>query len=119
MITTRPVGSAGIPSDEPDVGRTMSNMDWQQRQQRKQNAIQRGRQRVLGMIVIVWGAGIIAYSLYYGGPQGEGAYFSGQMAGWVFCVLLIVVGLFYVLRKDKGRPAKKSPAKDDQPGTGP
>ena len=93
----------------------MAELNWQQREERKRRKIQRGRDRVLGIIAIIWGADVLIYSLLQGGPQGEGAYLSGQMAGWVFGVLMVVVGLYFVLRKSGGSKAKPVARADDTP----
>ena len=57
------------------------------------------RNRILGAIGVVWGGLILLGRLASGGPvDGTGAYGGGQMIGLVFAVLLLLVGLYYLIR---------------------
>ena len=56
------------------------------------------RNRVFGLIGVLWGGGVLISGLSGGGPQGSGAYQSGQTAGFALGGLLLVVGLFYLIR---------------------
>ncbi|MFM7976611.1 MAG: hypothetical protein ACKO8U_16190, partial [Pirellula sp.] len=67
------------------------------------------RNRIFGLIGVLWGGGIIVSGLVRGGSQGAGAYQLGQTAGFVFGGLLFVVGLFYLIR---GSGKKTAPPKE-------
>ena len=56
------------------------------------------RNRVFGAIGVVWGGGIVIYTLVRGLPQGQGAYAVGQTCGVVLGALLLVVGLYYLVK---------------------
>jgi len=57
------------------------------------------RNRIFGAIGVLWGGlillGRVASDRHLDGPA---AYAAGQMAGLIFAALLVVVGLFYVIR---------------------
>src|SRR5262245_56898259 len=55
------------------------------------------RNTVFGGSGVLWGAGILLYSLVGGGPREGGAYSAGQVAGMAFGVLLLGVGLCYLI----------------------
>ena len=57
------------------------------------------RNRILGAIGVLWG-GLILLGRFGGGRpvDGTGAYAGGQMIGLAFAVLLLVVGLYYLIR---------------------
>lgn len=57
------------------------------------------RSRVIGAIAAGWGAFILVSGLASGGVTGSGEYGAGQAGGLVFGGLLLVVGLYYVLRR--------------------
>jgi hypothetical protein len=61
------------------------------------------RQRILGGIGVVWGGALLLRRMVAGPPAGQGAYAAGQNGALVFAVLLLVVGLYYLIRK---APAK-------------
>ena len=63
------------------------------------------RNRVLGGIGVLWGGLILLGRLSEGGA---GAYGAGQVVGLVFAVLLLVVGLYYLVRGG-GSARPKSP----------
>jgi hypothetical protein len=71
------------------------------------------RNLVFGAIGVVWGLGILIFSLVRGGPQGEGAYAAGQMVGLLFGVLLLGVGGYYLfdgirtVRAESEKPKKR------------
>lgn len=67
------------------------------------------RNRVLGAIGVLWGGAILLRRLT-GGSVGEGAeaYGAGQAAGLVFAVLLLVVGLYYLVRGSGSTRPKSS-----------
>jgi hypothetical protein len=54
------------------------------------------RNMIFGGIGVVWGGGIILYSVL-GAPRAGGAYGAGQMVGTVFGILLFVVGFYYLI----------------------
>jgi hypothetical protein len=70
-----------------------------------------------GIIGIALGALILYGYLVWGGPQGAGAFQTGQTAGLVFGLLLLLAGIFYLVRgfqmmgqppRGKKRPKKRS-----------
>jgi hypothetical protein len=68
------------------------------------------RNPVLGAIGVLWG-GLILLGRLSGGGAGDGAagaYGAGQSVGLVFAVLLLVVGLYYLVRGG-GSARPKSP----------
>ena len=67
------------------------------------------RNRVLGAIGVIWGGLILLGRLASGGADdGAGAYGAGRAVGLVFAVLLLVVGLYYLVRGG-GSAGAKSP----------
>jgi hypothetical protein len=56
------------------------------------------RNRILGAIGVLWGAGILVSALLRDGAQGSGAYAAGQTTALVFAVLLVAVGGYYLLK---------------------
>jgi hypothetical protein len=63
------------------------------------------RNRILGAVGVLWGGLILLGRLGAGRPvSGTGAYAGGQAIGLVFAVLLLVVGLYYLVRG--GGPAR-------------
>jgi hypothetical protein len=62
------------------------------------------RNRILGAIGVLWGGFILVGRVAADRPVEPGAYAAGQTAGLVFAVLLLVVGLFYLIKG--GRPAR-------------
>jgi hypothetical protein len=56
------------------------------------------RNRIFGGIGVIWGGAILIFSLIRGGPQGEGAYKAGQMTGMIFGGILLIVGLYYLVK---------------------
>jgi hypothetical protein len=55
------------------------------------------RNRILGGIGVAWGGAILVYMLIKGGPQGQGAYAAGQIAGMIFGGVLLLAGLYYLI----------------------
>lgn len=58
------------------------------------------KDRILGLIGVLWGGGVLVARVA-GGPAeaaANGAYAYGQMAGLVFGALLLLVGLYYVIK---------------------
>ncbi len=68
------------------------------------------RSRILGLIGVVWGAGILLSRLLRGPPQGGGAYPSGQVAGLIFGGILLVAGLLYLFRGSGVAARRRSPS---------
>ena len=66
------------------------------------------RNRILGAIGVVWGGLILLRRLTSGPPvDGNGPYASGQMIGLVFAALLVLVGLYYLVKGGgSARPAR-------------
>jgi hypothetical protein len=56
------------------------------------------RNRIFGVIGVVWGGLMLVGAFLRGGPQGSGSYAAGQNAGLVFAVLLVVVGGYYLFK---------------------
>jgi len=64
------------------------------------------RNRIFGGIGALWGGGILVSQLRNHVPGGSGAYAAGQMVALVFGILLLVVGLYYLIKG--GASAKAS-----------
>jgi hypothetical protein len=64
------------------------------------------RNRIFGLIGVLWGGAILVSAFSQGGAQGSGAYAAGQNAALVFAVVLVAVGGYYLL-KGSGRTAKQ------------
>lgn len=56
------------------------------------------KNKILGVIGILWGGGILVYGLLHREGTGDTAYQSGQTAGLVFGAILLIVGLFYLVK---------------------
>ena len=57
------------------------------------------RNRILGAIGVLWGGFVLMGRLTVDHPvDGAGAYAAGQTAALIFAVLLLVVGLFYLIK---------------------
>jgi hypothetical protein len=58
------------------------------------------RNRILGAIGVLWGGFILLGRVVANHPpvDGPSTYAAGQMAGLIFAGLLLVVGLFYLIR---------------------
>jgi hypothetical protein len=54
------------------------------------------RNLISGIIGLAWGGFILLAGLLNGGPQGEGAYYAGQMCGFVMGVLFFFGGAVYL-----------------------
>jgi hypothetical protein len=67
------------------------------------------RNRILGAIAAIWGSLIVVGRLGGGDAvDGADAYSGGQMTGLVFGVLLLVVGLYYLIRRSQSTRPKSS-----------
>jgi hypothetical protein len=55
------------------------------------------RKLISGIVGLAWGGMILLYDLLNGGPQGEGAYHAGQMAGLITGILFFVLGAVYLV----------------------
>ncbi|MDQ3821589.1 MAG: hypothetical protein M3362_28455 [Acidobacteriota bacterium] len=61
--------------------------------------------RLLGVIAVVWGAGILAFGLMNGGgTKGSGAYGAGQTAGLIFGVALLMAGIYNLAKSPNSTP---------------
>jgi hypothetical protein len=61
--------------------------------------------RLIGVIGVLWGAGILLYGLLSGGQaQAKGAYAAGQSAGWLFGLVLFFLGIYYLVKSPKKSP---------------
>lgn len=57
------------------------------------------RDRIMGGIGVIWGGGILLQWAARGAPwTGTRAYAMGHEAGLIFGALMLVVGLYYLLR---------------------
>jgi hypothetical protein len=58
------------------------------------------RNRVFGLIGVLWGGAVLLVRLAGGGQHTavNGAYASGQSAGLIFAGLLFLVGLYYLVK---------------------
>ena len=79
----------------------MPEANWREKMittERRQLAVRHRIGQFCGAVAALYGGCTLGHSLYRGGPQGEGGYYLGQLAGWVLNILLLVVGLYYVFR---------------------
>jgi hypothetical protein len=56
------------------------------------------RNRIFGAIGVIWGGLMLVSAFLRGGPQGSGAYATGQNAALVFAVFLVLVGGYYLAK---------------------
>jgi hypothetical protein len=56
------------------------------------------RNRIFGGIGLIWGGAILVRAFLRGGPEGSGAYASGQTAALVFAALMVLVGGYYLVK---------------------
>jgi hypothetical protein len=56
------------------------------------------RNRILGALGVLWGSAMLIRSYRTGGPIGSGAYLAGQFAALVFAALLVLVGVYYLVK---------------------
>lgn len=65
---------------------------------------------ILGIIGIVWGAGIIVNGMLNGNPQtGNQVYQTGQNTGLIFGAILIVAGILAIVKWKKDKTKTKEP----------
>jgi hypothetical protein len=57
------------------------------------------RNRILGMIGVLWGGGILASAFLRDAPAGSDAYAAGHTAGLVLGGLLFLVGAYYLFKR--------------------
>jgi hypothetical protein len=63
------------------------------------------RNRILGAIAVLWGAGLILFKLLGSDQtQAKGAYSAGQTGGLVFGGLLLAAGLYYLIKTPSKSP---------------
>lgn len=62
------------------------------------------RNRIFGLIGVVWGGAVLISSLVKGGVQGSGAYAAGQSGAMVFASLMLLVGMYYLVKGDGTGP---------------
>jgi len=59
------------------------------------------RNKIFGLIGVLWGGAILVSAFVRDLPQGSADYARGQMLGFAFGALLFVVGAYYLLRGSK------------------
>jgi hypothetical protein len=70
------------------------------------------RNRIFGLIGVLWGGAMLVSAFSQGGAQGSGAYAAGQNAALVFAVVLVAVGGYYLLKGNgNGAKARATPRK--------
>jgi hypothetical protein len=63
-------------------------------------------QRLLGIVGVLWGGGILLSGLLSRGKaSGSGDYAAGQSAAWIFGLLLLMAGIFSLI-KGQSKSAK-------------
>ncbi|GIX05005.1 MAG: hypothetical protein KatS3mg114_0874 [Planctomycetaceae bacterium] len=60
------------------------------------------RNVIFGGIGVLWGGGILLYSLLGGDPRAGGAYGAGQAAATIFGLLMFAAGLYYLITGIRG-----------------
>ncbi len=63
------------------------------------------RNRIVGGIGVIWGGSLLFYNLTQDAPLGQGAYAAGQAVGMILGGLLVVIGLYYLVRGGTPRKA--------------
>jgi hypothetical protein len=66
------------------------------------------RNRIFGLIGVLWGGAMLISSFSQGGPQGAGAYAAGQNAALIFAVALVAVGGYYLLKGSANNPKPRA-----------
>ena len=59
------------------------------------------RNRILGIIGVLWGGGIVV-SFFVRGANTDGAYGAGQMGGVLFGVVMFLAGTYYAIKGGGG-----------------
>jgi len=57
------------------------------------------RNKILGLIGVLWGGGILVSAFLRDAPGGSNAYAAGHTAGLVFGGLLFLVGAYYLFKR--------------------
>ena len=57
------------------------------------------RNKIFGGIGVLWGGAIVLRWLTSGSPAGSGAYEAGQSGAVIFGALLLIVGAYYLFKK--------------------
>jgi len=65
------------------------------------------RNRILGLIGVLWGGGVVLSGIMRGIPEGHNAYQAGQIGGLIFGALLFLVGLYYLIKGGQKKPNPK------------
>lgn len=61
--------------------------------------------RFLGIIGVLWGGGILLFGLLNGGhDKGGGPYAAGRSIGWLFGLVLLVAGIYYLAKSPNKSP---------------
>ena len=74
------------------------------------------RNRIFGVIGVVWGGFVLLNSLAGGNPPSDDTAFrTGQNLAVGFGALLFVAGLYYLIKGDGGEPKKRRKKKAKNP----
>jgi len=55
--------------------------------------------RILAVILVLWGAGLVVSGFARGLPSGDSAYGAGQVSAFGFGFVLVAAGLWTLLKK--------------------
>lgn len=61
--------------------------------------------RVLAVVLVLWGGGMVVSGLVRGVPSGESAYGAGQLAAFGFGFLVLAVGLWTLFKRSGADPS--------------
>jgi len=59
------------------------------------------RNRILSVIVLVWGSALLIKRVIVGAPNGSAAYQSGATAAYVVAGIMVIAGAYGLLKKPK------------------
>jgi predicted phage tail protein len=75
------------------------------------------RNRIFGLIGVLWGGAMLVSAFLRGGAQGSGAYAAGQTGALIFAVVLVIAGAYYLLKgSGKERQAPRQAQRQAPPG---
>ena len=67
------------------------------------------RNRIFGLIGVLWGGAMLVSAFSQGGAQGSGAYAAGQNAALIFAFVLVFVGGYYLFKGSANSPTRSRP----------